>query len=640
MRIASGDTSRRIYFVAVDATDFSTRETGLTATSPTFAVYRSRDGGIPVAMTTPTIQEVNLLSSPNSAMDGVYTLLLDEDMTITAGVDSEEMCFHITHPSMAPVTRTIELYRPKITTGNTLSVESDGDLTKVNTLDGHTAQTGDSYARLGAPAGASVSADIAAVKSDTASILTDTDTTIPGLIATAQADLDTITGSDGVTLATAQGNYAPAKAGDNMGTVSAVTGGINTGAGTITTLDGLDTAQDSQHSATQSAISNLNNISTAQVNAEVDTAIADYFGTAGNSLTAIPWNSAWDAEVQSEVTDALNAYDPPTKAELDAVESNIRGADSDTLKTLSDQIDGISAGSSPQLLQNTTIATLDTQTSFTLTAGSEDNDAYNGGVAIITDQSTSTQKSFVSISDYVGSTKTVTLSQAPAFTIATGDTIDIIAAASDAPTAAAIRAEIDSNSTQLAAIVADTNELQTDWADGGRLDLILDATATASALATVDNNVDAILADTADMQPKLGTPSASISADIAAIKSDTAAILIDTNELQGDWTNGGRLDLILDAILADTGTDGVVLTTAERNAIADAILDRDMSTGADSGSSTVRTVRQALRFSRNKVTISGGTLTVTKEDDSTASWTASVTTSSGDPITSIDPAGP
>lgn len=37
-----------------------------------------------------------------------------------------------------------------------------------------TAQTGDAYARLGAPAGASVSADVAAVKSDTASTLTAT----------------------------------------------------------------------------------------------------------------------------------------------------------------------------------------------------------------------------------------------------------------------------------------------------------------------------------------------------------------------------------------------------------------------------------------------------------------------------------
>lgn len=36
----------------------------------------------------------------------------------------------------------------------------------------------------------------------------------------------------------------------------------------------------------------------------------------GSGFTSIPWNSAWDAEVQSEVTDALNAYDPPTRAEL------------------------------------------------------------------------------------------------------------------------------------------------------------------------------------------------------------------------------------------------------------------------------------------------------------------------------------
>ena len=36
----------------------------------------------------------------------------------------------------------------------------------------------------------------------------------------------------------------------------------------------------------------------------------------GTGLTNIPWNSAWDAEVQSECTDALNAYDPPTNAEM------------------------------------------------------------------------------------------------------------------------------------------------------------------------------------------------------------------------------------------------------------------------------------------------------------------------------------
>lgn len=43
-------------------------------------------------------------------------------------------------------------------------------------------QTGDSYARIGAPAGASVSADVAAMKVDTAAILVDTGTTLDGKI--------------------------------------------------------------------------------------------------------------------------------------------------------------------------------------------------------------------------------------------------------------------------------------------------------------------------------------------------------------------------------------------------------------------------------------------------------------------------
>lgn len=57
--------------------------------------------------------------------------------------------------------------------GGTINVTS-GKVDEVSTLTGHTAQTGDAYARLGAPAGASVSADIAAIKSDTGAILTDT----------------------------------------------------------------------------------------------------------------------------------------------------------------------------------------------------------------------------------------------------------------------------------------------------------------------------------------------------------------------------------------------------------------------------------------------------------------------------------
>lgn len=166
MRFASGVVDQYKYFVAVDATDLKTRETGLAS----FTVVRSRNGAADATFTTPTIVEIDAATMP-----GVYALLLDEDMTIDAGDETQAMAFHITHAGMDPVTFEIELYRPKITAGNTLGVEADGDLTKVNTLDGHTAQTGDSFARLGAPAGASVSADVAAVKSDSGAIKTKTD---------------------------------------------------------------------------------------------------------------------------------------------------------------------------------------------------------------------------------------------------------------------------------------------------------------------------------------------------------------------------------------------------------------------------------------------------------------------------------
>ena len=119
MRIPSGVTDQFVYFVAVDDTDFVSRETGLSS----FTVYRSRNGAAASVMTTPTINETDVTNMP-----GVYELLLDEDMTIGSGNDSEEMAFHITHAGMAPVTRTIELYRPKITAGNTLGVAATGDI--------------------------------------------------------------------------------------------------------------------------------------------------------------------------------------------------------------------------------------------------------------------------------------------------------------------------------------------------------------------------------------------------------------------------------------------------------------------------------------------------------------------------------
>lgn len=76
--------------------------------------------------------------------------------------------------------------------------------------------------------------------------------------------------------------------------------------------------------------------------------------------------------------------------------------------------------------------------------------------------------------------------------------------------------------TSVPAILVDTNELQTDWTNGGRLDLLLDAT------------------------------------------------LADTNELQTDWANGGRLDNILDARSSQTSVDDLPTNAELATALAGA----------------------------------------------------------------------
>lgn len=91
--------------------------------------------------------------------------------------------------------------------------------------------------------------------------------------------------------------------------------------------------------------------------------------------------------------------------------------------------------------------------------------------------------------------------------------------------------------------------------------------------------------------------------------------------------------------IATDAIDADALATDAINEIADGLLNRDMSTGTDSGSSTVRTPRQALRVLRNKVSVPLGT--VYKEDDSTSSWTFATTTDgAAAPITVVDPTGP
>lgn len=77
----------------------------------------------------------------------------------------------------------------------------------------------------------------------------------------------------------------------------------------------------------------------------------------------------------------------------------------------------------PDAVLNTTIATLSSQTSFTLTAGPAEDDALNGCIVRIHDVASAVQAGFAVVQDYTGSTKTVTLAAGTTFTAAASDNI-------------------------------------------------------------------------------------------------------------------------------------------------------------------------------------------------------------------------
>jgi len=169
----------------------------------------------------------------------------------------------------------------------------------------------------------------------------------------------------------------------------------------------------------------------------------------------------------------------------------------------------------------------------------------------------------------------------------------------DFPTKEEIRAEIDANSTQLVAIVADTNELRTDWTDEGRLDLL----------------IDAILLDTGTTLP------AQITALVIPDPAGTAASLhIITDALINDQNDlsSAEIEAAVAAALAvyDPPTKdemdiaiASVSVTVDNAAIADAVHDEVVE-------GTV-TLRQALRLFLSVMTgksSGGGTTSITFRD--------------------------
>src|SRR3990167_1201692 len=235
----------------------------------------------------------------------------------------------------------------------------------------------------------------------------------------------------------------------------------------------------------------------------------DDIGAAGAGLTALPWNAAWDAEVQSEVDDALVAQ---RLDELVNADSDIDGAAPPTVGSVIHELMTKTAGS------------------FTYDQSTDSLEAIRDKEADIETDTNELQADWVNggrldlILDIIAA-DVVNLDGAAMRGTDSAALASVCTEASLAELAAAnLPADVDTLLTRLSAarallldeITAVRMATLTDWINGGRLDLILDI----------------------------------IAVDVAGLDGATAARMAALT----DWIDGGRLDLLLDAILLDTGT--------------------------------------------------------------------------------------
>ncbi len=237
-----------------------------------------------------------------------------------------------------------------------------------------------------------------------------------------------------------------------------------------------------------------------------------------------------------------------------------------------------------------------------------------------------------------------------------------------APAGASVSVDVAAIKTDTAAVKVQTDKLAFTVANK------VDANVLAVAgTAQTAKDLGASATQTGDSFARLGAPAgASVSADVAAIKSDTAAVKAKTDNLPASPAAvGSQMDLVnapnataVTAIQSGLATSSALATVAgyvdtevaaikaktdnlpaapaavgdipTANENADALLKRDWT--AVTGEAA-RSVLNALRFLRNKWSVSGATLTVTKEDDSTSAWTGTVTTdAAAEPVIGNDPA--
>ena len=565
LRIPSGVVDQYAYFVAVDITDLKTRETGLT----TFTVYRSRNGGASAVMTTPTINETDTTNMP-----GVYELLLDEDMTLDAGDHSQAMVFHITQASMAPVTLEIEIFRPDVTAGSTHAVDASGngaadviewlgtaaatptvagvpevDVTHwIGTAAATPTVAGVPEVDLTHVAGSTTSVSVLA--SNVATLIADI-----GGVATAAADgdptstdllfayikqlINILVGSAGIV------TWPASAAPGNAVSIAEALRAIHDFAAPPTAAAIADAVLDEDMTAHQTlgTLGQAIGDPVADTNTIYKAVVTDATGaTVGVDVVAVKADTAailvdTGTTLDGRIPAALVGGKMDSVADVTAISGDATAADN-----LESEYDGTGYG---QVLQRTTIATLTSQTSFTLTAGSADNDAYNGCIIVIQDAATAAQKAVGVVGDYTGATKTVTMLNDPAvFTMAATDIVTIIADR-------ALKATVDNRTLDVSA----TGEGGLDWANIG-------SPTTAQNLSATNIDVDQVVAS---VSGAVGSVTGAVGSVTGAVGSVAAggitAASIATNAIDADALAADAVAEIQAGLATPTNITAGVITT-------------------------------------------------------------------------------
>lgn len=209
--------------------------------------------------------------------------------------------------------------------------------------------------------------------------------------------------------------------------------------------------------------------------------------------------------------------------------------------------------------------------------------------------------------------------------------------------------------TEIAAILADTNELQTDWVNGGRLDLILDARSSQTSVDDLPTN--------AELATALGTADDAVLAAIATVQADTdniqtripAALTADGNIKADTLRVGGTLQTADDlaALIVAAATNvttilgkftGITLLAQWLGALAgkqtpnSTALTEINATGAGSGGySAITDSQEALRDRGDVAWITGSSgagtgarsVTITVNDGATVLQSATVRMTQG-----------